>query len=169
MAEEIVNKIAQSKLITFNLEDLYVSGTRVSLDIAQWLDQGFILREKSFRESVKNLDTSAYDQAFVHLYCSTDAIVPAWAFMLVATRLNGIARKVISGSREVLETILYTEQLTQLDVTPFMDAPIIVKGCADKPVPENAYLLLIEKLQPVARSLMFGEACSAVPLFKRKK
>lgn len=167
--EEIVNRVANSKLITFDLEDLYASGARMTLDISQWLEQGFILREKSFRESVTNHNWTPYQGAYVALYCSTDAIVPAWAYMLVATQLQGIAKKTITGSLETLETILYTEAILTLDVTPYQDSPIIVKGCSNKPVPENAYLLLIEKLHPVAKSLLFGEACSSVPLFKKKK
>lgn len=168
MEGEIINKVAQSKLVTFDLEDLYLDGQRQELDISQWLDQGFILREKSFRESVKNFNYTPFKDTFVALHCSTDAIVPAWAYMLVASQLQGIAKKTIQGNLEALETILYTEQLTKLDVAPYQNIPVIVKGCAHKPVPQNAYLLLIEKLQPVTKSLMFGEACSSVPIFKKK-
>ena len=169
MAEEIINRVAQSKLVTFDLEELYVPGERKTLDIAQWLDQGIILREKSFRESVKNLNTTSFKNSFVALYCSTDAIVPAWAYMLVAARLQDSATRVIQGNLETLETILYTEQLAQLNTEKYKNLPVILKGCADKPVPQNAYLLLIEKLQPQVSSLMFGEACSSVPLFKKTK
>lgn len=167
--EEIVNRVANSKLITFDLEDLYASGARLTLDISQWLEQGFILREKSFRESVSNHNWTQYQDTYVALFCSTDAIIPAWAYMLVATQLQGIAKKTVTGTLETLETILYTEAITTLDCTPYEDRLVIVKGCTNKPVPENAYLLLIEKLQPITKSLMFGEACSSVPLFKKKK
>ena len=167
--DEIVNRVANSKLITFDLEDLYVSGARMTIDISQWLEKGFILREKQFRESVSSHNWSQYENAYVALHCSTDAIIPAWAYMLVATQLQGIAKKTITGSLETLETILYTEVIATLDTTPFENSPVIVKGCADKPVPENAYLLLIEKLHPVVKSLLFGEACSSVPLYKKKK
>lgn len=169
MAEEIINRVANSKLVTFDLEDLYLQGNRQLVDISQWLDQGFILRETAFRKSVKEHDWSQYTNAFVALHCSTDAIVPAWAYMLVATHMQGIAKKVITGNLALLETILYTEVIQGIDVTPYENIPVIVKGCSNKPVPENAYLLLIEKLQPVARSLMFGEACSSVPLYKKAK
>lgn len=169
MKEEIVNRVAQSKLVTFDLEDLYVPGERKLLDISQWLDQGFILREKSFRESVKQLDTTPYANSYVALHCSTEAIVPAWAYMLVTTKLLETASKVVHGDFEMLETILYTEEIIKIDTFQYQGLPLIVKGCADKPVPQNAYLLLIEKLQPVVRSLLFGEACSSVPLYKRKK
>lgn len=169
MAEEIINRVANSKLITFDLEDLYRPGNRQLVDISQWLDQGFILRESEFRKSIKEHDWSQYTNAFVALHCSTDAIVPAWAYMLVTTHMQGIAKKVITGDLALLETILYTEVIQGIDVTPYENLPVIVKGCSNKPVPENAYLLLIEKLQPVARSLMFGEACSSVPLYKKAK
>jgi len=169
MPEEIINRVANSKLITFDLEDLYLPGKRVVIDISQWLEEGFLLREKNFRESVKNHNWSSYKDCYIALQCSTDAIIPAWAYMLVATQLTRISKKTITGSLEVLETVLYTEQLTSLDLTPYKDLPVIVKGCSNKPVPENAYLLLIEKLQPIARSLMFGEACSAVPLYKKSR
>lgn len=169
MAEEIINKVASSKLVTFDLEDLYPPGKREKLDISQWLEQGFLLREKKFRASVKEHSWSQYRDAYVVLQCSTDAIIPAWAFMLVASHLQGISKKTVIGSEDLLENILYTEAISSLDVTPFKDIPVIIKGCSNKPVPENAYLLLIEKLQPVARSLMFGEACSSVPLYKKPK
>lgn len=169
MAKEIINRVAQSKLITFDLEDLYVHGDRKILDISQWLDQGFILREKSFRESVKNFDYTFFKDAFVVMNCSTDAIVPAWAYMLVAANLQDTAKRVMQGSLDTLETILYTEQIAKIDAMVYQNAPIIIKGCSHKPVPQNAYMLLVEKLQPVAKSLLFGEACSSVPLFKKTK
>lgn len=166
--EEIVNRVANSKLKTFDLEDLYPAGKRAQIDIAQWLMEGFILREKDFRESLKNHDWSAYKDAYVALYCSTDAIVPAWAFMLLTTYLQPLAAKVVLGSPTELETVLYTEIIKDLDVTPFEGEYVIVKGCSNKPVPQNAYILLTQKLQTVVKSLMFGEACSSVPLYKSK-
>lgn len=169
MAEEIINRVAQSKLITFDLEDLYITGERKTLDISQWLDQGFILREKSFRESVKSFDYSSFQDTLIALHCSTDAIIPSWAYMLVASKLQNIAKRTVQGNLDVLETILYTEQIAKIDTTNYLDAPVIIKGCSNKPVPQNAYLLLLEKLQPIAKSLLFGEACSSVPLFKKKK
>ncbi len=169
MADEIINRVAQSKLVTFDLEDYYLPGERITLDIAQWLDQGIILREKSFRESVKNLNTTPFKNTYVALFCSTDAVVPAWAYMLVATRLQECCKRVVQGSLETLETILFTEQISHIDAAKFKNMPVILKGCANKPVPQNAYLLLIEKLQPHVSNLMFGEACSSVPLFKKRR
>ena len=169
MTKEIINRVATSKLVTFDLEDLYPTGQRTVIDISIWLEEGFLLRENNFRQSVKNHNWSQYTGHFVALQCSTDAIIPAWAFMLVATQLQGVAQKTITGSLENLETILYTELIKDIEISQYIDVPLIIKGCTNKPVPQNAYLLLIEKLQPVVRSLMFGEACSSVPLFKKKK
>ncbi|PHR95773.1 MAG: hypothetical protein COA80_10010 [Leeuwenhoekiella sp.] len=166
--EEIVNRVANSKLKTFNLEDLYPAGKREQIDISQWLTEGFILREKDFRDSLKNYDWSAYSDAYVALHCSTDAIVPAWAYMLVTTYLQPVAKKVVLGSLTDLETVLYTEKIGALDVSVYQDEYVIVKGCSNKPVPQNAYILLTQKLQSVVKSLMFGEACSSVPLYKSK-
>ncbi|GGW90062.1 DUF2480 family protein [Salegentibacter mishustinae] len=169
MAEEILNRVANSKLITFNLEDYYPEGERVLFDVKDWLLEGFVLRESEFREQAKNHDWSQYEGKFIALTCSSDAIIPAWAFMLLATYLQPYAKKIITGDLETLETVLYTEAILKMDVSDLQDKPVIVKGCAHKPVPKNAYLLLIEKLQPVVKSLMYGEACSSVPLYKKPK
>lgn len=169
MATEIVNRVANSKLITVDLEDFYPKGERVLFDIKDWLLEGFVLREKDFREAVKTHDWSVYQDSFVALTCSTDAIVPGWAYMLITTQLSPYAKKVVVGDLETLESILYTEVLHDLDTSEYLDKPIIVKGCSNKPVPQNAYIRLIEKLQPVAKSIMYGEACSSVPLYKRPK
>ena len=167
MAEEIVNRVANSKLMTFDLEDFYPKGERILFDIKDWLLEGLVLREKEFRASAKAHDWSQYQGAFVALTCSTDAIIPGWAYMLLSTYLAPIAKKVVTGDLEILETILYTEIIQNLDVSEFKDMPVIIKGCSKRPVPKNAYLQVINKLQPVAKSIMYGEACSSVPLYKR--
>ena len=168
MEKEIVNRVAQSKLVTFDLEDYYPKGERKVLDIKDWLYEGFILREKEFRAHVDAHDWSMYQEAYVALQCSSDAIIPGWAFMLVASKLQPYAKKVVQGNLETLETALYQTILEKLDVTEFADKPIIIKGCSKKPVPENAYLMAVAKIQEVDKSIMYGEACSSVPLFKRK-
>lgn len=168
MAEEIINRVAKSKLVTFNLEDLYPEGQRVVLDIKDWLYEGFILKEKDFREAVKQHNWSAYKNCYVALNCSTEAIIPAWAYMLITTQLAPFNKKTIVGTLEQLETSVFEEVIFHLDVSHLKDKPVIVKGCSQKPIPQNAYLLLIQKIQPVAKSIMYGEACSSVPLFKRK-
>lgn len=169
MAEEIINRVAKSPIVTFNLEDLYQDGPRSVIDISQWLHEGFILREKEFRTALRQEDWSRYKGTFVCLQCSTEAIIPSWAYMLASTYLNPIAKKVIVGTEAELNQILYTEAIVKIDAEVYRNKPLIVKGCSEKPVPETAYLQLIQKLQPVVKSLMFGEACSAVPLFKPKK
>ncbi|MBQ4801487.1 DUF2480 family protein [Aquimarina sp. MMG015] len=169
MAEEIINRVANNtKLITIDLEDYYPEGDRFLFDIKDWLFEGFILKEKDFRESVSNHDWSQYQNKYVALHCSTDAIIPGWAYLLLTTRLIPFAKKVVVGSLENLETILFTHIINELDVSEYQDKLLIIKGCSNKPVPESAYIELIQKLQPVAKSIMYGEACSSVPLFKRK-
>ncbi len=168
MEKEIVNRVAQSKLITFDLEELYADGDRILLDIKDWLYEGFILREKEFRAHLEAQDWSTFQDAYVALNCSSDAIVPGWAFMLVTSKLVPFAKKVVVGNLEELETSLYQEKLEGLDLEEFKDKPVIIKGCSNKPVPENAYIFAITKIQTVAKSVMYGEACSAVPLFKRR-
>ncbi|MGB5429331.1 DUF2480 family protein [Eudoraea sp.] len=165
---EIKNRVAQSKLLTFNLEDYYPTGKRVFLDIKDWLYEEIILKEKDFRAHVANHDWEQYNDAYVALNCSSDAIVPGWAFMLISTKLQPYAKKVVLGSLEDLETTLFQSIIEDLDISDFKDKPVIIKGCSNKPVPPNAYLWATIKLQPVAKSIMYGEACSSVPLFKRK-
>lgn len=168
MPEEIKNRVAESKIVTFDLEDYYPKGERVLFDISSWLYEQMILKEKDFREMAKNHNWDQYKDAYVALYCSTDAIIPAWAYMLVTTYLSPYAKKVIIGDLKQLETSIYQEIIKNMDLSLLKDLPVIVKGCSRKPVPQNAYIFLIQKLQPVAKSIMYGEACSAVPLFKRK-
>lgn len=168
--EEIVNKVAASALEVFDLEDYYPKGIRTQLDLSQWLIEGFLLREKDFREALKNHDWSQYEDQYVAVHCSTDAIIiPAWATILVSVYLMPHARKVVSGTLDDLETALYQEILPTIDYRPYEGKPLILKGCSKKPVPESAYILAMQYLQPVARSIMYGEACSAVPLYKKAK
>jgi len=169
MAKEIVNRVAQSKLKTFDLEEIYPEGKRVLFDIKDWLFQELILKEKDFRASVKNHDWAQYKNSFVAVACSVDAIIPSWAFMLVVAELNPYANKVVVGDLEILETVIYQELINFLDLRNFTNSPVILKGCADKPIPNSAYAFLIERLQPIAKSIMFGEACSTVHLYKSKK
>ncbi len=168
MSKEIVNRVANSKLATFDLEDYYPEGKRVLLDIKDWLYEGLILKEKEFRTAVSEHDWKQYQDAYVALYCSTNAIVPGWAYMLVTTRLHPYAKRIVQGDLVLLETSIYQEILEGLDLTEFQGRPVIIKGCTSKPVPSNAYLLITNRLQQVAKSIMYGEACSSVPLFKRK-
>ena len=164
--DEIVNKLTNSVLEVFDLEDYYPKGIRAQIDISHWLIEGFLLKEKDFREQLKNHDWSQYQDQFVAINCSTDAIVPAWASILVAIQLAPFAKKIIDGTIEDLEASLYEELLAKIDYSVYSNKPMIIKGCSRKPVPMRAYVLAAHYLQPFARSIMYGEACSAVPLFK---
>ena len=168
MSEEIINRVANSKLITIDLEDFYPKGERISFDISQWLLEGIVLREKDFREKANSHDWSQYKDCYVALNCSTDAIIPGWAYLLLSLHLSPYAAKITVGSLDSLETILFAEIIHKSDFSTYKDKPVIIKGCANKPVPENAYVLLAQNLHPIAKSIMYGEACSSVPLFKRR-
>ena len=167
--EEIINKVANSALEVFDLEDYYPKGIRSQVDISQWLLEGFLLKEKEFREHLKNHDWTQYQDQFVAVNCSTDAIVPAWASILVTIQLAPFAKKIINGNIDDLNAALYEELLAKIDYSVYANKSIIIKGCSQKPVPMRAYVLAAQNLQPFARSIMYGEACSAVPLYKAKK
>lgn len=167
MAEDIVNRVAASKLVTFDLEEYYPEGKRLTIDIKDWLFEELILKEKDFRAAVASHSWEQYQDAFVALSCSTDAIIPAWAYMLITTRLQPLARRVILGDQKALETALYETALGNLDLEEYRDKAVIIKGCSHKPVPPDAYVQATLKLQAVAKSIFYGEACSSVPLFKR--
>lgn len=167
MTKEIVNRVAQSSLITFDLEEHYPKGERKTLDLSQWLEDGLILREKQFRAALKAFDFSSYQNAYVALYCSSDALLPAWANLLVTSHLQPFSKKVVWGSLVELETAIFQDLIQSIDVEPYKDKPLIIKGCAEKSIPASAFVALIERLQPHVRSLMYGEACSSVPLYKK--
>lgn len=168
MAEEIINRVAQSKLVTIDLEDYYPTGKRVVFDISDWLMEGLILREKEFRKHATEYDWSQHQGQYVSLTCSTDAIIPAWAYMLISVHLAPFVEKVVIGSLGELETAIYQDIINNLDVSAYQDKPVIIKGCANKPIPDNAYTMMTTKLHGIAKSVMYGEACSSVPLYKRR-
>lgn len=164
---EIINKVAASGLVTIDLEGWYPEGDRRVIDIAQQLWQGMALREKDFRDWIKNNDWEQYKDAYVSVYCSADAIIPNWAFMLVASSLAGISKKTVFGAPETMDVMLFHDFISELDIENYRDKRLVIKGCSNKPVPVSAYVDLLNKLQPVAKSIMFGEPCSTVPVFKR--
>lgn len=168
MEQEIVNKVANSALITIDLEELVDKRERVALDIKDQLFQGLLLREKEFRNFIAEHDWSQYRDKHVAIYCSTDAILPKWAFMLLAQALQPFAASVVYGTTVHLEQFLYQQALQQLDVEAYRDKRVVVKGCGDKDVPTFAYVELTRLLSPVAKSIMYGEPCSTVPVYKRK-
>lgn len=169
MSQPIVNRVAQSPLKVIDLMEYHSKGPRSVVDVAQWLEQGFILREKSYRVQLDAFDWSIYQNHFVAIQCSTDAILPSWALLLVQSKLIGVAQQAIIGTLDDLEKILFTQQLLRLDLSPYQDAPVIVKGCSEKEIPQSAYALLLDRLQSVAKKISFGEACSAVPIWMRNK
>lgn len=169
MADEIINKVSNSKLITIDLEELYPEGERVLFDIKDWLFDQIILKEKDFRASVKSHDWSRYKNTYVALTCSVDAIIPSWAYLLLSSELAPYSKKIVVGNLELLETSLFQDIIQNLSIDSFKEKPIIIKGCAQKPIPPSAFSMLIHKLQPIAKSIMYGEACSTVPLFKKKQ
>ena len=167
--EEIVNKVANSVLEVFDLEDYYPKGIRVQIDISQWLIEGFLLKEKDFRAQLQEHDWSQYQDQYVAINCSTDAILPRWALVLVTVHVAPFAKKIVNGTIEDLDAALYEEILSKIDYSTYDNKPVIIKGCSKKPVPMRAYILAAHYLQPFARSIMYGEACSAVPLYKSPK
>lgn len=166
--DEIVNRVANSALQVFDLEDYFPKEKIVELDISQWLFGGFILKETEFRDHLKQHDWSQYKDTYVALYCSEEAILPAWAYALVSVYLEPFALKVVNGTKKDVLLSVYQQTLETLDYSSFQDKPIILKGCSNKPVPQEVYVLATQKLVPFAKSIMFGEACSAVPLYKKK-
>lgn len=167
MENEIINKVANSGLINIDLEDYYVKGPRKLVDIKDQLFMGMILKEKDFREWIKTNNWSQYQDNLVAVHCSEDAIIPVWAYMLVAASVEPFAKRVVFGDLEALETELYKEVIDTLKVEEFEDQRLIIKGCGNLPVPRAAFLMLTRKLQPIAKSIMYGEACSTVPIYKR--
>ena len=166
--DEIINRVANSVLQVFDLEDYYPEGQRIQIDISPWLTEGILLKEKDFREHLQNHNWTQYQGTYVAIYCSTDAIVPAWASILVTLQVAPFAKRVVSGTKEDLESALYAEILPGLDYSIYEGKPVIVKGCSRRPVPMSAYVYAAQRLQPYAKSIMYGEACSAVPLYKKK-
>lgn len=166
--ESIVNKVAQSGLVTLDPAEFYTPGERVVYDIKDNLFQGLILREKDFREFVKEHDWTQYQDKNVAVTCTADAIVPAWAYLLLANRMAPYANEIVFGDAEVLETVLFVKAIAKLDAEQYRDQRLVIKGCGDVDIPVSAYVELGKKLTPVVKSLMFGEPCSTVPIYKRK-
>jgi hypothetical protein len=166
---QIINKVANSSLITFNLEEHYESGERILFDIKDELYEGLVLREKNFRDFIKGHNWAQYENKFIALTCSTEAIVPTWAYMLLAIALKPFAKCVVFGSLQELEVELFRNALSKIDWTNFKDAKVVIKGCSKVDVPMAVYVEVVNLLMPYANSLMFGEPCSTVPLFKKMR
>lgn len=167
--EKTLNKVISSSVVTFDLEDLYLTGERVTYDLKINLFQELILREKDFREFVKNYDWKQYEGKFVNIICSADAIVPMWAFMVVVSNIEPFAKKVIIGTNQELESELYRELFNSFDWQQFEDFKVVIKGCSKIQIPNYVYGEVSRRLAPIAKLIMFGEACSSVPVYKKPK
>ncbi|MEQ9188452.1 MAG: DUF2480 family protein [Cryomorphaceae bacterium] len=168
MSEAIENKVAKSGLITLDLEEVKPDWNIMDFDLAQTLWEGLALKEKDFRAFVDSYDWESFRGAFVHVHCSGDAIIPTWAYMLVGSHLRSICNYSIVGTRTELEQLLWLQWVKDLDLSSFTDQRVVLKGCSDEAIPESVYLALASRLTSVVKSLMFGEPCSTVPVFKKK-
>lgn len=166
--DEIINKVANSGVVTVDLESFYDTSEKVIFDIKPHLFMELMLKEKDFREFIKTNDWSFYTDKIVGIVCTADAIVPTWAYMLITLALDPFTKKVYFGDLEKVESFLFAEKLALVDVSQYQGARVVIKGCGDKQVPVNAFVQLTTLLKPVAKSIMYGEPCSTVPLYKAK-
>ena len=169
MKKKIINRVANSPIVSIDLQSYYHKGGRVVYDLADNLFERIILKERDFRDFVKSHDWMQYENKNVALTCTADAIVPTWAYMLLAVHLEGIANMVVMGTLETLEFALFQQALSKIDLKMLKDKPVVVKGCGEFPVPESAYVELTRLLKPIVKRLMYGEPCSTVPLYKKPK
>ena len=168
MNEEIINKVAQSALTTLDLENYYPVEKVIVFDLKPLLFMEMIIKEKDFRASLQNTDWTVYESKPVTVTCSADAIIPMWAYMLVASYLQPVASEVFFGTAEEAIRQIFQKNLESIDIAEFVDKRIVVKGCGDLDIGPFAYLIITKKLRPVVKSIMYGEPCSTVPIFKRK-
>jgi hypothetical protein len=169
MSEPFINKVAESGLITIDLEEYYPKGETAVFDLKDYLFMGMILKEKEFREKLKNLDWSAYQDKNVALFCSADAIIPVWAWMLVASYLQPIAKEVVMGDEKELHRTIYLKNLSSINADEYSGKRIVIKGCGETAIGDYVYMEITKLLRPVAQSIMYGEPCSTVPVYKAKK
>jgi hypothetical protein len=169
MAEVFVNKVAESGIVTLDLADFYPKHEIAVFDLKQFLFMGLILKEKHYRESLKNFDWQPFADKIVAVTCSADAIIPMWAYMLAASYLEPVATGVYFGNQNQVAALVLEERIRMLDINGFQDQRVVVKGCGDLPIGENAYLAVTQLLRPVVKSIMYGEPCSTVPIYKRKE
>lgn len=168
MENTIINKVSESALTTLDLEEYSPKGEVNLFDMKDHLFMGLILKEKDFREALKNLDWEQYRNKLVAITCSADAIIPMWAYMLVAANLQPVAKEVVFGNEGQLIQQLWIRNLNSITPEDFTDKRVVIKGCGEKPIPEAVYVEITNKLRPYVKSIMYGEPCSTVPIFKRK-
>lgn len=167
MSETFVNKVAESGIISLNLEDYFPSQGIQVFDMKDYLFMGLILKEKDFREALKTVDLISYENKIVALTCSADAIIPIWAYMLAASVLQPVASQIIFGSEEEAVKAALLKNISTLNVSAFADQRVVIKGCGELPITESAYIEITKMLRPVAKSIMYGEPCSTVPVYKK--
>jgi hypothetical protein len=167
MSEEIINKVALSGLLTLDLEDYYPKEEILLFDLKPYLFMEKILREKDFRAALQQMDWASFQEKIVAVTCSVDAIIPLWAYMLVAVNLQPFAREIVMGDEKAALQQVFISRITAIDIQEFADKRVIVKGCGDLSVGGFAYLEVAKRLRPVVKSIMYGEACSNVPVYKR--
>ena len=167
MNEAIVNKVSESGLITLDLEQYYPREEVMLFDLKDYLFMGLILKEKDFREALKNLDWDAYRNKYVGVTCSADAIIPPWAYMLAAAYLQPVAKDVIMGDEKEVHKTIFLQNIQGIDVNEFTGQRVVVKGCGETPIGEFAYMEITKRLRPVAKTIMYGEPCSTVPIYKK--
>lgn len=168
MSEPFINKVAESGLVTLDLERFAPRGETVAFDLKDHLFMGMILKEKDFREALKSKDWSVYQDKNVALFCSADAIIPVWAWMLAAAYLQPVARELVMGDEKELHKQLFLKNIAAIDPNEYADKRMVIKGCGDNPIGDFAYMEITKKLLPVAKSIMYGEPCSTVPVYKKK-
>lgn len=169
MAETFVNKVAESGIITIDLENYFPAEEIVLFDMKDYLFMGLILKEKDFRQALKELDTAVFSNKVVAITCSADAVIPMWAFMLVSGLLQPVAREIIFGNEETARKQRLLKNIGTINVNEYTDKRVVIKGCGEKPVPEEAYVEITKLLRPVVKSIMYGEPCSTVPVFKKER
>lgn len=167
MSETFVNKVAESGIITIDLETFFPKEPIVSFDLKDYLFMGLILKEKEFRQALKELDVSVFENKIVAVACTADAIIPMWAYMLVASLLQPVAKEVVLGNIEEVKHKLLIRQIERINVSEYTDKRVVIKGCGETPIPEEAYLQITQLLRPFVKSIMYGEPCSTVPVYKK--
>ena len=168
MSDIIINKVAESGLVTLDLEEYYPKGEIAVFDLKDYLFMGLILKEKDFRAALQQMDWSQYKDKYVAVTCSVDAVIPVWAYMLVSAYLEPVAREIVFGNEEELKKRVLLKNIQQINTDELADKRIVVKGCGEVPIGEFAYMEITRRLRPVAKSIMYGEPCSTVPIYKKK-
>ncbi len=168
MSETFVNKVAESGIVTIDIETFFPKEPIVSFDLKDYLFMGLILKEKEFRQALKSLDISVYENKIVAVNCTADAIIPMWAYMLIASLLQPIAKGVLLGNKEEVKHKLLIKNIDRINIDEYADKRVVIKGCGETPIPEEAYLQITQQLRPVVKSIMYGEPCSTVPVYKKE-